>query len=193
MRRLRGHVRLPACPARSSTIGAPGDTSSRPGESFGWAGDPGRHSALVDAYLTRVGVPAGDLVHVSVAARVAVSCCFELPRGWRFAMAGNQPDAADESLLSCIQETDLRTYGGVFIGSGDHRFVEVAWAAKSAAIPAICVTGGGRAARALVRACDSRVALGTPVVTAGDPGRPVDFGYPPTPPAAMEGVSAHPA
>jgi hypothetical protein len=42
--------------------------------------------------------------------------CFELPQGWRFAMAGNQPDAADEFLLSCIQETDLRTYGGVRVG-----------------------------------------------------------------------------
>ena len=154
---------------------------------------PAGTRALVGAYLTRVGVPAGDLVHVSVAARVAVSCCFELPRGWRFAMAGNQPDAADEFLLSCIQEVDLRTYGGVFIASGDHRFVEVAWAAKSAAIAAICVTGGGRAARALVRACDSRVALWTPVVTAGDSACPLNFGYPLTPPVASEGTSAHPA
>lgn len=154
---------------------------------------PAGTRALVEAYRTRVGVPAGDLVHVSVATRVAQSCCFDLPRAWRFAMAGNQPDSADEFLLSCIQEVDLRTYGGVFIGSGDHRFVEVAWAAKSAAIPAICVTGGGRAARALVGACDSRVALGPHLMTAGNPARPVDFGYQPPPPAAMEGVSAHPA
>jgi uncharacterized LabA/DUF88 family protein len=108
-------------------------------------------------------------------------------------VAPNQPDAADEVLLSYVHGVDLSSFGAVYIGSGDHRFVEAARAAKSAAACTICVTAGGPAARALVNACDSGVFLGRQVASQnGRPGQASVSGAS-GPFTAVGGIAVHTA
>jgi hypothetical protein len=84
-------------------------------------------AAMFADYIRAAGVGPGDHGIAAVHRDGLSRLIFDLPTWWRWVMAPNGKDAADEALLGAVdEELVARRYDRIVIGSADHSFAGLA-------------------------------------------------------------------
>lgn len=97
----------------------------------------------MERYLTAASFRVGDHLVVAAEVTLAVTACFQMPPGTRF-LVGRGPDGADRRLVGAATPEHIAArYERLVIGSGDHRFTDVALAVRrlGTAVTAIALQG----------------------------------------------------
>lgn len=81
--------------------------------------------ARLQHYLDAAWRP-GDLVTIASNPRLWNRLAWDIPVQHRYVLAPKGQDGADRALLACAEELDTSALEGLWIGSGDHIFADVA-------------------------------------------------------------------
>ena len=97
----------------------------------------------------------GDFVTIASNARLWHRLAWDMPVEHRYIVPPTGQNSADQALLACAAEFDLDTFEGVWIGSGDHAFTDLARRAAAIGLWVNVVANRGAIAHSLRDAADT--------------------------------------